>query len=108
VAEELKRQKQIEEIEGDSFTQQEFRTVGYKPEKKDDSGDGFEFGTVAEVSKKTETKTKLEQLNSEGLINPTLFGNQEEREQRYLANLFQLRQQAIKTRGAPSRPQPAA
>jgi len=33
---------------------------------------------------------------------------QEEREQRYLANLFQLRQQAIKTRGAPSRPQPAA
>merc|ERR1740128_1519619 len=73
---ELKRQKQIEEIEGDSFTQQEFRTVGYKPEKKDDSRDGFDFGTEAEVSKKNETKTKLEQLNSEGLINPTLFGNQ--------------------------------
>lgn len=56
----------------------------------------FQFGTSAEVNQKTEAKAKQDQLEADGLFNPSFFGNQEKRENRYLSNLFQFRQNVLK------------
>jgi len=100
IAEELKRQKQIQDIESESFSQSQFRSDSsrLRVDYPDKSEAGFKFGTSAEVVGKAEAKTKLEQLNSEGLFNPALFGDQEEREKDFISNLFQIRQAHIKTR----------
>ena len=81
IAEELKRQKQIQEIDSESFSQTSFRTDSNRvrtdyPDPQESLG--FGFGTSAEVTvaAKNEAKSKLEQLNSEGLLNPDLFGDQ--------------------------------
>jgi len=60
----------------------------------DDEDDGFQFGTSGELAGKAEAK-KLEQLDAEGLMNPALFQDQDEREKRYLSHLFEIRQNSL-------------
>jgi len=103
IAEELKRQKQIQEIDSESFSQTSFRTDSNRvrtdyPEPQESLG--FGFGTSAEVTvaAKIEAKSKLEQLNSEGLLNPDLFGDQDERDKRFIGTLFEIRQNHLKKR----------
>jgi len=79
----MKRQRQIADIESNSFSQQTFRsdtrTVSMKADDDDDAPVevGMEFGTSGELANLKDTKSKTEKLNSEGLINPDFFGNQE-------------------------------
>lgn len=56
----------------------------------------FQFGTSAELTQKAEAKAKQDQMEADGLFNPSFFGNQEKRENRYLSNLFQFRQDILK------------
>jgi len=98
VAEKLKREKAIEGIESDSFVQQDFRS-SYKVNSangKDDNS-AFDFGTSAEKTSKSEAEVKMDKLNKQGLFHPSLFGDQKKREERFLKNLFEIRQQALKT-----------
>ena len=53
----------------------------------------FEFGTSME--KKTKAEEDLDKISKEGLINPQLFGDQEEREKRYLQHIWTIRQRAL-------------
>jgi len=104
IGEEMKRQRQIADIESNSFTQQNFRsdtrTVTMKADDDDDAPVevGMEFGTSGELANLKDAKSKTEKLNSEGLINPDFFGNQDEREERYLTELFSIRQKHLSKR----------
>lgn len=80
----MKRQRQIADIESESFVQQDFRsdtrTVSMKTGADDDDDIqevGLHFGTIAEISANKDAKSKTAKLNSEGLINPDFFGDQE-------------------------------
>jgi len=99
IAEELRRQKQIEEIESGNFVQENFRSdmVRHK-DAGEDEDEEFKFGTSNEVLGRKDAKSKMDQLASEGLLNPQLFANQEEREKRYLSHLFELRQNHLEAR----------
>ena len=58
---------------------------------------GFDFGTSAEKTSKTEAEVKLDKMNKEGLFHPSLFADQKKREERFIKNLYEIRQQALKT-----------
>jgi len=100
--EEARRQKLITDIESENFVQQSFRSetrsVRMKADNEDEVEEVGQFGTAAEVKTKNDIKSKKDKLNSEGLINPDFFGDQEERETRYLAEIFSLRQKQLNKR----------
>lgn len=56
------------------------------------TGDEFNFGTQAEVSAKG---GKFIPLSDDSLFSPHLFGDHEEREEKYLRRIFSLRQKAL-------------
>jgi len=87
------------DIESESFVQQDFRTkytVNKLADQKDAKTDEFDFGTTAEKTSKTEAEMKIDKLNKEGLFHHKLFGDQKKREDRFIKNLFEMRQQALK------------
>eukprot|EP00088_Acartia_fossae_P016487 TRINITY_DN1921_c0_g1_i1.p1 TRINITY_DN1921_c0_g1~~TRINITY_DN1921_c0_g1_i1.p1 ORF type:complete len:242 (-),score=50.99 TRINITY_DN1921_c0_g1_i1:331-1056(-) len=103
IVDEVKRQKQIADIEADTFVQQNFRSAntrvaGGVAQDDDIVEVGMEFGTSGELAANRDAKSKAEKLNSEGLINPDFFGDQEERESRYLTELFTIRQKHLNKR----------
>jgi len=100
--EEARRQKLISDIESENFVQQSFRSetrsVTIKADNNDEVEEVGQFGTAGEVATKNDIKSKKDKLNSEGLINPDFFGDQEERETRYLAEIFSIRQKHLTKR----------
>ncbi|XP_045581274.2 serine/Arginine-related protein 53 isoform X2 [Procambarus clarkii] len=86
----------VEEIGEDGFVQQTFKSSrGEKaPKKQADSKDGdeFNFGTQAELAAKA---GKFIPLSDDSLFSPHLFGDPEEREEKYLRRIFSLRQKAL-------------
>jgi len=86
------------DIESESFVQQDFRTkyTNKLADQKDVKTDEFDFGTTAEKTSKTEAEMKIDKLNKEGLFHHKLFGDQKKREDRFIKNLFEMRQQALK------------
>jgi len=97
VADKLKRERAIQGIESESFVQQEFRSSYNKLAGQKEGNAEFDFGTSAEKTSKTEAEAKLDKLNKQGLFHPALFGDQKKREERFIKNLFEMRQQALKT-----------
>ena len=59
-------------------------------------GNEFDFGTSAEKTSKTEAESKLEKLNKQGMFHPELFKDQKKREEKFIKNLYEMRQQALK------------
>lgn len=97
VADKLKRERAILDIDSESFVQQDFRTkYTNRPSDQDAKKEDFDFGTSAEKTSKTEAEAKMDKLNKEGLFHPKLFGDQKKREERFIKNLFEIRQQALK------------
>lgn len=86
----------IEEISEDGFVQQTFKSSrGEKAQKnqaENKNGEEFNFGTQAELSAKA---GKFIPLSDDSLFSPHLFGDPEEREEKYLRRIFSLRQKAL-------------
>lgn len=94
--EQVSRIQAIEDIEGDNFHQQNFKSSRSEKAAKDNTEDknenGFSFGTQAELSSKA---GKIPVFNDDSLFSQHLFGNTEEREEKYLKRIFTLRQKAL-------------
>jgi len=95
VADKLKRERAILGIESESFVQQDFRSSHNKLINQKE-GNEFDFGTSAEKTSKTEAESKLEKLNKQGMFHPELFKDQKKREEKFIKNLYEMRQQALK------------
>ncbi len=63
-------------------------------ENVDAKMEGFQFGTSIEKSM-TSSAAFLAKINEEGLCHPNLFADPKRREEKYLRNLFELRQKLI-------------
>ncbi|XP_040576104.1 uncharacterized protein [Lepeophtheirus salmonis] len=95
-ADRLKRNKDIESINGDSFVTTEFSSsASYKQYlesqthvNKESVSTEFGFGTSVE-------KKILKTIDSEGLCHPKLFANAEQREEMWLQRLFRLRKELM-------------
>ena len=97
ISDQLKRARAITDIESESFQQKDFKSTRkgdafLQIPLPNESGQ-FEFGTSIEV--KTKAEEDLDKLSKEGLINPKLFGDQSEREKRYLQHIWTIRQRAL-------------
>lgn len=96
-SEKLAYSKAVEEIEGDSFVQHSFKSSsGDKKSQSsanDQSDETFNFGTQAEVTAKG--GGKFIPLSDDSLFSPHLFGDPEEREEKYFRRIFSLRQKAV-------------
>lgn len=86
----------VEEIGTGSFIQETFKSSrGSKPENPEANainGEEFNFGTQAEVSAKG---GKFIPMSDDSLFSPQLFGDYEEREEKFLRRIFSLRQKAL-------------
>ncbi|KAG7170815.1 Serine/Arginine-related protein 53-like [Homarus americanus] len=96
-SEKIAYSKAIEEIGEDGFVQQTFKSSrGEKAAPKNQAdtknGDEFNFGTQAELSARA---GKFIPLSDDSLFSPHLFGDPEEREEKYLRRIFSLRQKAL-------------
>ena len=98
--ERLKRERAIQEIESSSFNQAAFSSSASEklsqislPGERGETGDGFTFGTAAEKASRDDF---LEKINNDGLCHPNLFGDEKEREEKWIRKLSALRQKLIK------------
>lgn len=94
-SEKLAYSRAVEEIGEGGFVQQNFKSSrGDKATNtKDKKEDGeFNFGTQAELSSR---QSKFIPLSDDSLFSPHLFGDPEEREEKYLRRIFSLRQKAL-------------
>lgn len=94
-SEKLAYTRAIEEIDEGGFVQQNFKSSreDKAASNKDNKEDGeFNFGTQAELSARA---NKFIPLSDDSLFSPHLFGDPEEREEKYLRRIFSLRQKAL-------------
>ncbi|MPC08745.1 Serine/Arginine-related protein 53 [Portunus trituberculatus] len=93
-SEKLAFTRAIEEIDEGGFVQQNFKSTREdKTANKENKEEGeFNFGTQAELSAKA---NKFIPLSDDSLFSPHLFGDPEEREEKYLRRIFSLRQKAL-------------
>lgn len=95
-SETVARNQAIEDIDSGSFQPQNFKSTradkAVKTNGDDKTDNGFDFGTQAELTSKS---GKIPAFNDDSLFSPHLFGNSEEREEKYLKRIFTLRQKAL-------------
>ena len=97
----IQRTRAIEAIEKSGFQQSDFSMKPTTEHHDDATANDFEFGTAAEkvITSYDSSVTKVIEIDSEGLLHPDWFRDEEERNVKWMKYLTQLRKKIVNSGG---------